>query len=219
MTLVIFIAIGSFSMQFYILRQAIAVSIFLVAFHYIEDRKFWKYLIAILIAALFHKTAFVLLALYPAVNVPPSKYKNAAIIVITVIVFILGPQISNTLLSNFYSEYTNIASSGDGISLLVLYIVLGAVYMGISYKLQIQESKSIKGLMGFALVLQFFATQNDMFRRIAVYGSDSFSILIPNTISKLRPKDRMLTTLIIIVACIGFILLSDTFGGYSIMKL
>lgn len=59
-----------------IIRQAIAMCIWLYSLKYIEQRKFWKYFFWIVIAFGFHKSAVVLLIFYPLLKRGSDYFKN-----------------------------------------------------------------------------------------------------------------------------------------------
>lgn len=54
---------------FIVIRQAMAISIFIFSLKYLYKKEFWKYSALIFIACLFHKSAIILIALYPFINV------------------------------------------------------------------------------------------------------------------------------------------------------
>ena len=217
LSIVMFIALGSFYMEFYIVRQAIALSVFLIVFHFISEKKLLKYCLGIIIAALFHKTALILLIMYPLVNVPPSKYKNIAIAVISILVIIFSTQITGALMSDFYSEYIDKVTFGNGVSLFLLYVFMYIVYALVRRKLKTTEEDAVIKASWLSIFLQFFAIQNNAFCRLANYTRDSFCVLIPNSIQKLRSKDRMLFSIIIVIACVCFVMGVGLIKGYNIL--
>lgn len=54
------------------LRQSIAISIVLFAYTFLIDRKFWKFALLILFAAIFHNTVLIMIPVYFIVNFKPS---------------------------------------------------------------------------------------------------------------------------------------------------
>lgn len=56
-----------------IIRSTAAMCIWLYSIKYIEERKFWKYLIAVLVAAGFHRVAFLYIVLYPFLTIKEIK--------------------------------------------------------------------------------------------------------------------------------------------------
>lgn len=59
-----------------VIRQDIAACIFLYASRYIADKKFWKYFICYLLACGFHRTAILLLPIYPILRGGRDFFKN-----------------------------------------------------------------------------------------------------------------------------------------------
>lgn len=218
LTVVMFIAIGTFHIEFYVLRQAVAMSIVLACFHYIGEKRLLKYCIVIAIASLFHKTALVLLLLYPLVNIPPSKYKNIAITVISVLALVFSSQISNYLISDFYSLYADKVFSGGGVKLFLFYVFIYVVYLLLKKYSPRKEKEEITKASLFTIFMQLFTVQNNAFSRIAAYTRDSFCILIPNAIQELKGKNRMLFSIIVIGGCICYVIITGMFSDYSIMK-
>ncbi len=216
LTIIMFIALGSFYMNFYILRQAIAISIFLFAFQFITDRKLIKYCLSIVIAALFHKTAIILLVLYPLVNIPPSKWKKIITTTIVVVGLVASVPLSSFLAANLYHEYSGNAS-GKGIVLLLFYLFMYGTYMFLVKEIRKKEKTEIIKATYFTMFWQFFATQNSAFNRLANYTRDSFCILIPNSIMKLERRKRIFCSAMVVVVCIAFIMATGAFSWYNIM--
>ena len=160
---------------------------------------------AIIVASLFHKTALVLLLVYPIVNIPRSKYKNVFLTVITILCLMFSSQISNLLMNDFYDRYADKVFSGGGIKLLLFYIILFIVYLILKRYSRDKEKESIVKISLFTIIMQFFAVQNNAFSRIAAYTRDSFCFIIPNSIQELNAKNRLLSSILIIVMCICYI--------------
>ncbi|MBR2994884.1 EpsG family protein [Candidatus Saccharibacteria bacterium] len=216
LAIVMFIAFGSFHIQFYILRQAIALSIVLMAFHFIGEKKFFKYCLAIVIAALFHKTSCIMLLLYPIVNIPPSRYKNVAMGIVMALGVIFSSQLSNFLMIGFYDEYTERVNFGNGIGMLLLYVCMYMVYLLLKRWRRTNEKEEITKGNLFAIIMQFFAVINNCFSRLVDYVRDSFVIAIPNSVQQLNAKNRMLLSVVVIIACVLFVLITGNIEGYSI---
>ena len=61
-----------------VIRQDIAACMFLFSIVYIEKQKFWKYLLWCLIGSLFHKTALLLIFLYPILKNGKDYFKSVS---------------------------------------------------------------------------------------------------------------------------------------------
>lgn len=58
------------------IRQALAMCIWIFSIKYIEDKKFWKYLIWCVVATLIHKSAIVLIVFYPILRNGRDYFKS-----------------------------------------------------------------------------------------------------------------------------------------------
>ena len=218
LSIVMFIALGTFYMQFFILRQAIAISIFLLAFHFITDKKLIKYCLSIIAAALFHDTAIVLLLIYPIVNIPDSKVKKRVMGAITILSLVFSPLIIRLLTSSVYKEYAN-GTFGDGMFLLAFYAVMYMIYAMMVRKVSCpKERKEIVATSLFTAFWQFFTIQNSVFCRMANYTRDSFCILIPNLAQELKGRRRVLFSALVVAACVCFVLATGAFSWYNILS-
>lgn len=124
---------GYYNYSMNIMRQAIGMAVFLVAFKYL-DKSNVKYVVFILIASLFHKSALMYLLLIPIKNIKIS-YKTAAISLISiyaakplirVILFFVTSKIG------FYSWYfgTSLDTGQQGnVFLVANVLILGAFYL------------------------------------------------------------------------------------------
>lgn len=84
-----------------VIRQDIAACIFIYSIAFIVDKKFLKYLICIVIACGFHKTAVLLLFVYPLLCIKKNYFRNIplqlAILLVSVALGISSGAIMNTI--------------------------------------------------------------------------------------------------------------------------
>lgn len=81
---------GEFLSWMNIIRQSIAICIWLYAIKYIEERKIWKYLFWCVLAMGFHLSAIALIVFYPILRIEKNYFKNAKIqLIILGFVFII----------------------------------------------------------------------------------------------------------------------------------
>lgn len=104
-----FIAFGILSFDFTILRQALAVSITAWSFDFLINRKPIKFFLIVLLAACFHKTALIMLLIYPLLDKKIEKSRFAIKVIyylISVSVVVIGGQIIAQIYQRQdYSEY------------------------------------------------------------------------------------------------------------------
>jgi hypothetical protein len=94
-----------FFFTFTYLRQILAVSIGWLSIRYIIDRKFWKFLLVIVVACLFHNSAIIL---FPFYFLPIRKYRIRNIMLVMSLCLVLG---ISGLTSTLYDAYGNFSGS------------------------------------------------------------------------------------------------------------
>ncbi len=180
----LFITLGMWGQSFYVLRQYIAIGICLYALSALKKRKLLLYIFYIICAALFHKTALVLLILYPMNYIRLNRSRVIAIsgglfllllsngIIFDVIVKILP----NSLYLQKYSDY----ESGSGYTMLIIYILLLLWVMLINNK-EVYEKYCLDIWMLFCgCAFQIMSINLALFNRVALYFFVNVIVLLPN---------------------------------------
>lgn len=99
------------------IRQGLAMAIILFALQYIEKKCFWKFLLVVVIAASFHKTALVVILLYPLASVKWNVFRFIYTVTVITLLGSIG-------ISNIVYWGVNIA----GIGAEKLYSYAGSIY-------------------------------------------------------------------------------------------
>lgn len=144
-----------FPYSFNLLRQSIAVSIIFFAFKYVQKHQLLKYIIALIIAMLFHKTAIIGLIIYPIYvlmtennnNLSKIKQKNellkftqkhsTAISCIVIFISFGCVTLMEQVINFFYNLdnsayayfYNKIDTSNSLVSVLIFLILLSPIYI------------------------------------------------------------------------------------------
>jgi len=119
------------------IRQCIALNLFLISIKYIVDKKFYKYLLLIVLASLFHTTALILIPIYFILN---KEFKNW----VSIIIICIG------LLISFFQISWLSFSLGKFIDLFYIKAITGKLY---GYSLR-EDSRNFG--LGFFLNLMIF---------------------------------------------------------------
>lgn len=212
----LFIALGYYLNSFNIIRQSMAMVIVLHGFIYIKKRRFWKYLLCIMCAMLFHKTAIICLLPYFLYNMRPSIGNFAIMLVVSYLLsFSAGPMLLSYVIDTSFSTYSldGEASSGYGMLTFLLFITLLCIW----YSSKRGEYNLENQLLILACCLQFFSIQFSLFSRIVVYFSIILIVLIPNLIVEIKSlKYRLfIEACVVAVAILYFymIVLSKDLSG------
>ena len=114
--LALMIYVATSSLYLYIdapFRNMIAISIFLFSIRYIEERKFAKYLLCMLVAIFIHTTALIMLPAYFVAHVKLSNWIYGALYLIALVAFSFTQQIFD-LLGRLFASIPFIMSNIQG---------------------------------------------------------------------------------------------------------
>ncbi len=141
----LYLTLGIYQTEMNVARNAIAILLGYTAFHWIKKRKFWPYLLQILLAASFHKSALVFLPLYWLAN---RRWKYRHVVCGTVAACVLGaayPLVAGhvaNLLPYVLAKYlTKSNSKIESIAVGVFYVLLVGFVL---YKMTPEERKKLE---------------------------------------------------------------------------
>ena len=199
-----------YSPSFNGIRQLIAVSIVFFALKYAFEKRIWKYLIFIIIASFFHRTALICLLLYFLVPSSKEKYKDIDLKFDIVIAFfiILTPFIGSVLkylqqfipLINRYSSY--ISATGDKNVYFLLYILPPLLILLLYKKNYLKDD--IKNLFYIRLMIlqipfQFLGAYVPFLDRLSLYVSISQLITLPRLVNIVSKDNKKIIELFIVL--------------------
>lgn len=205
----LFLIVAPFSIFFSGIRQSLALGIVAIAYKFIKDKKIIPFLLLIVIASYFHKSAIFCLILYPLYHVKITNKWLIFIIPIMAFLFLFREQIFSIILqfisTSFYEAYNYIKPTG-AFSILIL-LSLFAIY---TYLLpdKTKLDKNYIGLRNFllmAICIQFFASINSQIMRINYYLLLFIPLLIPKVKEKCKDGNIKLVNLIEFVMIVFFI--------------
>ena len=73
LTIVLFLNVAPFVMYFSGLRQAMAMAFTAPCYYFCKEKKFWRFVVIVLLAYMFHKSSLVLLLMYPIYHIRWKK--------------------------------------------------------------------------------------------------------------------------------------------------
>ena len=197
----LYISLGSYQSTFTRLRQAIAISIILIGYRYIIEKKIWKYILCVICAFLFHYSAICTILLYPFYSLI-SRYKGINL-AFTICVCLCGLYLVNLikplLIYTGYFYYAD-ADSGEGVGLLLIYSI---IYLYILLTSNYKSNKNIYMdillcFSSFAVIFQSFAPSINILNRASEYFSIPMFLLLPNTLGLIKNKTMAISILLIV---------------------
>ena len=176
--LVIFVGTGIWNMSMGIFRQFLAMAILTCSYKYIREQKFWKFLLTVIAASLFHQTAVVFLFAYFVYKIPMDSKALCASALASVILWLSGNKIFQ-FLSVFSRIKYEASTDGGGMLLLFLWVCLIGVF--VAFKGHIPSTLKLHYMLVLvAAAFQIIALNFAVLARVVLYFSASLVILLPN---------------------------------------
>lgn len=163
------------------IRQLIAIIIILLGLKYIEEKKFFKYLLIVILSMLFHKTSLIMLSLYLLEKINMTKMRVLISFVILELFFkninyLLRAVLSSTKYLSKYlyyldSEVYSKVVERSSINQLVALITLGFYLFIIFYSYDLLKNKQnyIKNAAIFCVLMTYFSNKFVILFRIVDY--------------------------------------------------
>ena len=191
LTIVLFVNLSNFALLFSGLRQTIAISLGFLAFEFVREKKLVRFLIVVVIAMLFHTSAFMLLLMYPTYHARITKESLIVVVPVIGVVFAFNRQIFTILglVLSRYTKYDATITSTGAYTMLILFILF-AIF---SYLIP-DESKLDDDAIGFrnflllSVVLQIFASLHPLAMRMNYYYIAFIPLLMPKIIESRSRK-------------------------------
>lgn len=196
-----------FLMSYSGLRQAIAISLTVWSVKYIEEKRVIPFILAVLFASLFHKTAIVFLVAYPLYYIRMNDlWKLITVLSLPVIFIFKGPLFS--VLSKIFKNTAVVDDNGA----ITLFLVFCAVYIYlILLNKKFDETQNgVVNLFYIACVCQAFGGIYQTAIRVGYYFMIYLIVALPNTITQNKNKQEYQTNYLLVL--IAFLV----FGLYSI---
>jgi hypothetical protein len=187
-----FISLGAFVSFFGILRQSLALAIFLLAIPALERRKPIRFFLIVIIAGLFHQSLFIAAALYFVVKLKANKALYVIFIGASLALTVITPVLYNNVvfpiivrLGRYY--YLN---DFEWNNMFAVMMVL-AVFFMFFFKNREREDNSMQCGFLMSLPLQALAFYLPIFSRLS--GAVFFNfvcVLLPNTLSRIENRNQ-----------------------------
>lgn len=163
------------------MRQGAAVAVFLFASYFIVERKFWKYLFWLIIAAGFHISILIVLPLYwlPHLKIKNSVYIGAICIAYIIVATGIAGQLFEVLLNaSFYNaKYESILTGDEDLTAtssslfspgILVSVVSSVVLLSFREGLPSKYNVAINFYM-IGMIIQILAISTYMYNRLGMY--------------------------------------------------
>lgn len=205
----IFCVLSNFCMLFSGLRQSIAIAFTVPAYYCAKNKKLLWFIIFVFLAFNFHRSAMIMLLIYPLYNITISKKSIFFIAPAMIAIFIFRSKIFDFLINFIGDEYQlKYGSQIDtgAYTTLILFIMFALyAFLAIDDKKIDKDILGLRNILLLAICIQFFASLNSVAMRMNYYFITFIPVLISKTYYYCKEIDRSIVNLVNIVITVFFI--------------
>ena len=187
---IIYLGMPCFLMNYSGLRQAIAIGMCCVALCFVEQKKWVKFVITIVVATFFHYTAFLGLLIYPAYCLKLNRQKRFISVIVPIIIFVFKAPLFNVL-SRIVKEGGRTAEANGAITLFLVFLL---IYIFCTAYME-EDDPITSGFLNVFLLAcccQAFGGVYLTAMRVGYYFMIPITISLTNTISNIEDNDNRL---------------------------
>ena len=192
LSIFLFLTWGYYFFSFNTVRNYFAYSLALFSLIFLAEKKYIRFLICLIIAASFHKSALVCIPLY-LLATRSYKRKYVLYIVCLTILALVYKQLFQRFFYLFYGKYEGSVYDTGRVSWLNIIKALAVVGIGFVFYEHIENdiiNRICFNLNVFALVFYIGFYWTPEISRIGFYMNTSAIILIPRLLSRIHEIDR-----------------------------
>lgn len=173
-------------------RQTMAAIIYLLAIPSLQKRKIIPYMLLVLLASSFHKTALLLIVVYFIANLPLNKITAGVYAGGTLMIFLFSDYLMSFVMRFAFSGYQgiNMYYDGSSFSYVMLLIALAAVVVLRKKQLLEMDEKNLVyiNLMIYGAFFELMMVRHFIMERFALYFMIQLLITLPLTIRTFEPR-------------------------------
>ena len=212
LTIAMFLAVSPFSMYFTGIRQAVAMSIGLLAWYAARERRLLLFLLYVAVAMSFHTSAFILLAVYPLYSAKITKKWLFVVVPLMVVVFVYKAPIFRFLLRFLWEEYETTPETGATTTLMLLVIFAVYAYLIPDDEKMEHDVTAMRNILLLSIVIQFFALLHPLSMRMNYYFLLYVPVLVPKIAARTQKRFNQ-------VAKLSVVLMISYFMYYFVNKM
>lgn len=174
------------------IRQAIAMSIICFAYGFLKDKKFWRFLLLVIIASTFHFTALYMIPVYFVCLLRINSRTMLLYLFGLFYYYLLSDGLLNFVLSRFHREYLGSQFIQWGMNPLYVVIpVIVTLAMVIAAYYIKDKTRTLEVLIHLTLMMGFWqviSTKHSLFERFSYYTMIFTVLAIPEAVSAFRSQ-------------------------------
>ena len=216
-SLIMLITMSYFAFSLTGLRQTIAIAIILFSYDYIIHKKFFKFILFVGIASLFHQSALFFLPAYLINSKQISGLKIFVGILTASIVFAFRPLLVSFVQLFIYQDYSiNLDQDAGGWTTLVMYFLIILVSLIFSRKIKNKNFFLFLKMMFIGALIQMFVPLQPNIFRVSMYYNISSLILIPEILKTQKDKFSKFITYLLFFIFMGIMYYVFTYNNAGV---
>lgn len=214
---IVFICLGSMTFAMNGMRQALAMSICLLSYRYAKEKKLFRFLLIVLIAVLFHKSAMIFLLVYPMRRMKLNWSSFACLTAGVVLFFALSDRFA-FLYDSVTGEDYALGESLESGGLVTVLIYLIAIVGALLFCKRLKETEAFVpftlAVVGFCFfVSRFLSVQ--IYERISYYFAYFLMLLFPLMFQDLKGKERALIRIFFVLLAVLLFAYRTSTGAFA----
>lgn len=185
LTIVILCTMANFVMMFSGIRQMLAIGIGFIAYEFTRKKKLIPFIICVVVAMLFHTSAFMLLFMYPLFHARITKKWLLVVVPVLGVIFVFNKEIFsflNLIISRITRFDGEITSTGS-FTMLLLFIIFTVFAFLVPDETKLdKETIALRNFLLLTLVIQMFAPLHNLAMRMNYYYSIFIPLLLPKIV-------------------------------------
>ena len=196
------------------LRQSLAMAICLLALELAKRRKFIWFLLLVLGATMFHKSAIIFVMVYFLVNQKLTILKSVLISITTLLCYSYLEPIQEFVNEKLDYDY-GIEKTGNGqiFLLLMIFLLMVTLY---KYKSNITENRDMIVLYNMQVLCTLFWVLRLVSRTVerpSYYFMFGVIALLPNTVNRCNNRKNRIVLTLVILLTLGILFVYRTMGN------
>jgi hypothetical protein len=208
LSIIYLITLGIYNFTFSGIRQSLAIGITFLSYEFIKSKQWVRFLLIILLASTFHKSAFVFLPAYLLYNIKIEKKHFILVLGIISVIFIFKSFLLKFLISSTFEKYSSSISS-ESTGAYTMFLVMLTIYTAsILVQGKTKDPLSLNAFSNFmlvAVVIQISASESQVSMRAGYYYYLFTILLLPEIITAFDGKKVQNTiSAISVILCLTF---------------
>ncbi len=216
LALISYICLGLFTFNMNGMRQALAMSVCVLSYELVKKRKLLPFLLMVLVAMQFHKTAFAFLPVYFLPTLKNTK-GNWFIYICAMGVFLLLMDQIIVFFNDATGKEYEVGDSFDSGGVTVIAIYVMAICLGVLIPQALEKREIRCALFGTIAGLAIYAGRyfsQQILERVSYYYFYFIPILVSGVISEMEDREQKVVKVLFIFAALALLAYRVSRGAY-----